>query len=749
MNPTTPTDPGSSRPSQGPAYSTHPPDPRTSDEFNLGEMFANVWEGRFLIFGSVVAFLIAGIFYAWTATPVYQVAGLLQTETQKSFGSQAADFTKIEGAFSLPTVAQGEIEIIKSNLILGRVVESLSLDVESSPVLTPIIGKLLNRNPGKRPKVDIESLVIPELMKGTSFNFQLIAQPEGGYQWNAPDGSPLATGKAGDRISVVYHGNTLSLKVRTLRGQPGQLFFLRKKQLLNAINELRTRLQVEERGKNANASSNILWLGIQDTDPERGAETLNAIIDQYINQTIERKAGESAKALTLLQNQRPAMQAQLAEAETRLNDYRRRTGAVDLVKEGELFLQQGSTLDAQISALKQKRQELLRTYTEQSDLVVTTDQQIAHLKAEARKIDVKVTALPRTQQEIVRLTRDTQVKSELYTTLVNSIQQLQNTLAGSVGSARVVDYAIPDPDPIAPKKKMLLALFLFLGVLVGTGLTLLARLIRPGIEDHRIIEVKLGLPVLVTIPHTDTQKRLNIASLEKGPRMNLLAVREPEDIATESMRSLRTVIHFLMEKSDNRIIMITGPSPGIGKSFVSANLAAVIAQAGGRVLLVDADMRKGSQHRAFGANRRAGGLSEVLSGLADWKSMLRETEVEGLSLISTGVLPPDPLVILMSERFSEFTAAVSEAYDFVIIDAPPLIPVTDAIVIGSKVDSILIVARYGAHSLDELRNCQNRLKNLGSRLKGCIFNDIKLVGIGGIYGYYKYDYDYKYKKSNS
>ncbi len=749
MNNPSPIDSRSPRRGEDDFYSRQTADSGKGNDFNLGEIIANIWEGKYLILGSIVCFLIVGILYAWIASPVYQVEGLLQAETQKTFGPQSSEFAKIEGAYANPTVAQGEIEILKSNMILGRVVESMGLDVMSGPILTPVVGKLLNRDPANRPKVDIESFVVPERMKGVAFEFKLIVLPGGNYQWSAPDGSPLAQGRPGDRVNVDYQGNSLSLKVKNLRGKPGQVFSLMLNPKLDAINDLRLSLQVEERGKSAYASSNILWLGLQTSDPERGAVILNEILNQYIRQTLERKSGESSKALELLENQRPRLQAQLAEAESRLNEYRRRSGAVDMVREGDLFLQQGSSLEAQISALRQKRQELLRTYTEYSDQVVTTDQQIAHLQAEAKKTNEKVSALPRTQQEVVRLTRDAQIKSEAYTSLLNSIQQLQNTLAGSVGTSRVLDYAIPAYDPIFPKKKILVILFLFLGSVVGAGLTVARRMLRRGIEDHRIIEAKLGLPVLVTIPHSEVQRKLDRAIQERAPGLHLLTVQEPEDLVTESLRSLRTALHFNMGTNTNRIILVTGPSPSIGKSFVTTNLGAVLAQAGGRVLLVDADLRKGNLHRSFGANRRAGGLSEVLSGRADWKSMVRQTDVPGLSLISTGVLPPDPLVLFMSSHFSEFTVQVSEAFDFVIFDAPPIIPVTDSIIIGSKADTILLVAKYGANSLDELRTCQTRLKNLGGRLKGCVFNDIRLVSVGGIYGYYKYDYNYKYKKADA
>jgi tyrosine-protein kinase Etk/Wzc len=204
-----------------------------------------------------------------------------------------------------------------------------------------------------------------------------------------------------------------------------------------------------------------------------------------------------------------------------------------------------------------------------------------------------------------------------------------------------------------------------------------------------------------------------------------------------------------MEGAATGTIMVTGPAPQIGKSFVSTNLAVVLAQGGGRVLLVDADMRRGCLHRIFGVDKRVGGLSEVLGGKVDWPLVCHKTEVSGLSLITTGALPPDPLVLLMQPAFAEFVAKVAEAFDFVIFDATPLLAVSDALIIGSKTDSILMVAKYGIHPMDELRTCQKRMKALEGRLKGCVFNDIKLVGMRAIYGYYKYDYSYKYSRGDA
>jgi len=717
-----------------------------SEDFNLSLVISTLWDGRYRILGAVAFFLAVGFIYAWTAAPVYQLEGLLQTEIQKTYGGQAADFTKIEGPYALPTYAEGEIEILKSNLVLGPVVQQLGLDVSAGPTLTPVIGKLLLRIQARKPAITVASFEVPPRLRGLVFG--LDALPDGRFQLKAPDGAVIGQGRPGESLAADYQGTTIRLKVASLTGKAGQGFFVVQNPELQVINDLRLGLQAEERGKNAMGSSNLLWLGLQALDPDQGARILNAILNQYIRQSIERKAGESSTALALLQKQRPELQAQVAEAEGRLNAYRSRSGTVDLVREGEIYLEQASSLENQISALQQKKQELLRTYTENSDLVTTINQQIARLRNEGRTVDTKVSTLPHTQQEFVRLTRDAQVKSEMYTSMLNSIQQLETTLAGSVGSARVVDYAIPDYDPIAPRMTVPMVLFLFIGTLVGVGLTVLRQVLQRGIEDHRIIETKLGLPILVTIPHSEAQLKHGRNGLKQAPGTHLLAVQEPEDLATESLRSLRTALHFTMDGATSRVILVAGASPRIGKSFISSNLAAVLCQAGGRVLLVDADMRNGFLHIAFG-HKRSVGLSDVLSGRMPWETVVKQTDVPGLSVITTGALPLDPLVLLMPRAFEEFTAQAAKAYDFVIFDAPPILAVSDALVIGAQADTVLLVAKYGVHPLDELRACMDRLKPLGARLKGCVFNDIKVVHAGSRYGYYKYGYAYRYKKADA
>jgi tyrosine-protein kinase Etk/Wzc len=549
-------------------------------------------------------------------------------------------------------------------------------------------------------------------------------------------------------VNVLYGGLPLKLKVRAMVGTPGQEFSLQRKSINGAVADLSLRFDVAEKGK----MTNVLGLTLKDPNPARGAEILNEIINQYAQHKLEGSTGDASKTLALLQAKMPVLKAQLTASEDRLNQFRAGSGTVDLTHEADLYLQQGAALKAQISTLRQKKEELLRTYKEGSDVVTTLNDQLAKLQGELNQVDSKTRALPGTEKEFVRLSREVQVNTDLYTALLNNIQQLQVAGTGEVGSVTVVDPATPSLKPLGPPPLARVSLYGFLGLVFGSVTLVTKRALRQGIKDHRLIESKLGLPVLVTIPHSKLQDEhyRDISHRKEG--LHLLTLLNPDDLATESLRSLRTTLHFSMKESLNRVIMVTGPAPSVGKTFVSANLAAVLAQTGSRVLVVDGDLRKGNLHHYFGVKKRVGGLSEILSGRTDWRAVIHPvsrdntgdtTEVSGLYLITSGILPPNPSELLLTNRFSTFLQEVSENHDYVIIDAPPLLPVTDAVIIGAKAGTVLLVAKYGQHPLDEIRTCQRRLESHGIQIQGCIFNNVQPLGLG--YNDYRYAYHYKYK----
>ncbi len=406
---------------------------------------------------------------------------------------------------------------------------------------------------------------------------------------------------------------------------------------------------------------------------------------------------------------------------------------------------QSARISNDISVLRQKREDLLRTYQPGADVVTTVDDQIRRLQQEGSQLETRARSLPATQQTVVRLSQDVAVNQELYTSLLNNVQELQLAKAGGQGGFELVDPAAPGMEPIGPKPAMQVALFGFLGLLAGGGTARLRRLLRRGIKDHRLIEAKLGLPVIVTIPHSQAQDRHARAMDKRRSGQHLVALEQSDDLATESLRSLRTVLNFSMGDGADKVIMLTGPAPGVGKSFISSNLAALLAQSLAKVLLLDGDLRRGDLHHYFGLTSRQNGFGDVLAGRLDWRSAVHPTGIPGLDLMPTGMLPSNPAELLMAPSFPKFLQEARQAYDYIVIDVPPVLAVTDPTIIGALADTVLLVVKFGRHPLDEIRTCQQRLEAAGVRPLGCVFNDVQASVVGNIGSNYQYAYHYSYK----
>ena len=368
------------------------------------------------------------------------------------------------------------------------------------------------------------------------------------------------------------------------------------------------------------------------------------------------------------------------------------------------------------------------------------------LQGQKDRLTTRVEGLPATQQELLRLTRDVAVTTEIYTALLNSSQELDVLRAGTVGNVRVIDEAAVNIEvPVKPKKAMIAVIATLLGGFIGIALVLLRQAMNRGIEDPDAIE-NLGLPVYAAIPFSKDQEILEKHTKSKGKgtfsSSLLLAVNNPADLAVESLRSLRTSLHFARLEAKNNILMISGPSPSVGKSFVSSNLGVIMAQAGQKVLLIDADMRKGYVNKMFRVPAE-NGLSELLASRITSSDAIHTTEVENLHIVPRGQIPPNPSELLMHQNFASFLDNVKDEYDMVIIDTPPILAVTDAAIVGRRVGMSLIVTRFGLNSAKEIEVTKRRFEQNDIQLKGAIFNAVekKASAYGyGNYGYYNYEY---------
>ncbi|KAK0354413.1 hypothetical protein LTR94_012654 [Friedmanniomyces endolithicus] len=493
------------------------------------------------------------------------------------------------------------------------------------------------------------------------------------------------------------------------------------------------------------AERGVLGLNYQGSDKQHITQVLNAILAAYSQQNIERRSAETAQTLKFLENQLPELKQQLDVAEREFNRFRQQFNTVDVTKESELYLTQSITLETQKAQLEQQVAEAAAKYTNEHPVMQQMNAQLGAINKRIAELDGTLKRLPELQRQYLQLFREVEVKQQLYTGLLNSYQQLRIAKAGEIGNVRIVDTAVEPIEPIKPKKLLILILSVFLGGFLGTLLALLRNMLRSGIKDSNQIENELDLPVYATVPRSPVQES-RIKILKKKKNIPILAVKNSDDIAIESLRSMRTAIHFALSSAKNNIIMISGPAPELGKSFISTNLATILAQSDKRVLLIDADLRRGYMHKYFNYDPKPG-LTEYLNGQHELGSIVRSTEVENLSVISRGKSPANPSELLSTQKFAEMLTHLSSQFDHILIDTPPVLAVTDGIIISQYAGVNLVVARYAKTQMKELELTVNRFEQAGVKVNGFILNDIQRSSAGYGYGY-NYAYAYKANKES-
>ena len=734
------------------------------DEIDLLALIGTLWERKILIGVITVIFMGLGISYALLATPVYQANAIIQVEEKSPGLPGMSDVTEIFGGES---AAITEIELLKSRKVIGSAVDYLNLDIHVEPNYLPIIGKII----AQRFSSDTSKLNSPilnlksyawggENIKVSTFNVPaahyntphtLIANEEGHFTLTSPSGDMLLTGKIGELVTE----NGYELYVSSLHARVGTKFSLVRKRRLSSIIALQSAVLVSERGKD----SGILALSIEDTSPERAEEILNVIASTYLRQNVDRQSAEAAKSLDFLREQLPNIKKELEEAERKFNAYQVQVGSVNISAEAEALLKQVVDIESGIAELQLKQAELDRKYTRDHPAYQAWREQMAEQAARKAEFNSRIKGLPETQQELLGLKRDLEVGTEIYTQMLNNIQELDIVRAGTVGNVRIIDDAVVNIEtPVKPQKTLIAIIATLFGGFLGVTLVLIQSMLNRGITNPDDIET-IGLPVYASIPLSDEQRKLDSGSRYSARQLRkirnqhptaLLAQRNPTDITIEALRSLRTSLHFAMLEASNNIMMISGPSPNVGKSFVSGNLAAVIAQAGQRVLLIDMDLRKGYMHKMFDVGPE-NGVSDVLSKRVQLQDAIQPTKIAELFILPRGAIPPNPSELLMSKGLTQLLEAVSADYDLVIVDTPPIMAVTDAAIIGRQCGVTMLVTRFGLNPVKELEVTKQRFEQNGITVKGVVLNAVerKASGYGYGYGYGYYQYEYKSDKAES
>ncbi|MCX8965855.1 tyrosine-protein kinase Wzc [Erwinia psidii] len=707
-----------------------------STGWDLTHIVGQLVDHRWIIVAVTALFMLLGTLYSLFATPIYSSDAMVQVEN-KNANTVLNDIQSMLP--SAQPMSATEVEIITSRMVIGKTVKDLGLDAFVQQNYLPVIGKGLSRLMGNKPgQLNVTQLTIPSDWEKP----ELVLDVTGPDSYSvSKDGTALFKGKVGQLES---HAG-VSMNVSIANVQPGTSFTVTKLTDLQAISMVTNNLTVADKGKD----TGVLGLEYVGEDPVQISKVLNQIVTNYVDQNIDRKSAEAQKSLEFLKIRLPDVRAKLDDAEDKLNIFRRQNDSVDMSLEAKSALDSSVNIQSQLNELTFREAEVSQLFTKDHPTYRALLEKRQTLEDEQKRLNQKIGQMPQTQQEIVRLTRDVQSGQEIYMQLLNRQQELNISKASTVGDVRIVDPAETAAAPVAPKKLIVVLASMILGMVVSVGIILVKALFHHGIERPDELEER-GINVYASVPLSEWQRKRDTDLIARRtpysksePVNSLLALGNPTDLSIEAIRSLRTSLHFAMMEAKNNILMITGASPGIGKSFICSNLAALVGKADQKVLLIDGDMRRGYTHELLGVHNKVG-LSDVLSGkTALGKEIVQQGEY-GFDFIPRGQVPPNPSELLMHSRLNELLHWASINYDLVLVDTPPILAVTDASIIGKLVGTALMVVRFETNTLKEVEFSYRRFMQNGIDIKGVILNAVVRKASNAFsYGYDYYDYSYK------
>jgi len=365
------------------------------------------------------------------------------------------------------------------------------------------------------------------------------------------------------------------------------------------------------------------------------------------------------------------------------------------------------------------QQDIKEVLLEIDSKVIDSKEKLNNASEEISKLEAGGKDIPESLQ------KELEMYSSLYVMLSEKYENLRISETIGDSFAKVIETAVVPGGSIKPNKRLYMVSSFLTGLLLGCGIILLKEVLDNTIKTSSDVKRYYGLNVISQVAYDksyDTKKR------------QLIVLKEPNSQVSESIRELRTNLGYFNIDRKNKIIGVTSAQFEEGKSFVSANLAVTLAQSGIKTLLLNADFRRPVIHKYFNFNNSSG-ITSILTGYSKLSEEVRSTEIENLHFLASGPIPPNPVELLESDLMSKMLTALSEKYDYIIVDTPPIVPVTDLIVLARKIDSILIVARVGKVTKSVVLQAVEKLEMVKSKVLGVVLNGI--VRKGSYYYYYK------------
>lgn len=738
-----------------------------NDEIDLMTLLFAILRGWKIIVFFAILGLIVGVLYSRYVNPTFRSDAIIQIEeNSKGAAALGADISELIG--SQASKAEAEAELIKSRMILEPVVNLLHLRIRLSDPNVSAIDRIksnstdtqINKPEGVSLKTEDGKVEISQFNVSQEYlnqPFTLTRSATGFVLSNDFDDFKGQIGKAHQ-----FRGTDGQIQI-TVNDLPadGYPVNITKQSLQTTTEQINTDLSVVEKGK----QTGIIQLSMTGANQQQTSLILKQIVLSYIDQNQSRGSEETTKTISFMETQIPTLKKKLEDSEAIFNEFRKKYGTIDVSKEAELLLTESSQIDVQLNELRLKKADLTTYYTEEHPLVIQINEQLEVLNTRKQDIDDTIVGLPEIQREFLQLSADSAINREIYLTLLKNYEQLKIVKAGQIGFARIIDLPINNFKAVAPKKLLIVILATLLGSMLGTMLVLLKNMLRNVVKDPERLEAKTGVPVVATIPRSPLLTRLRKSN--KNAPNRLLAYVDHNSLSYEAIKSLRTNLMFGMPAQGRagqraKVILITGESPGVGKSFISSNLTEVFAQLDKKVLIMDADMRLGELHKMFSMSQD-NGLGDYLSQdkthlskdnaqvskiVADQQSYLASfihpTGIDNIDFMPRGQHPRNPASLLANGSFDHLMKQLNLHYDYIVIDSPPVLAASDAMILSQYADKVLMVARYDKSIEGQVVYAVNQMNKANIKVDGIILNDVQQ----GLLSKYSYHYSYAYGNNN-
>jgi tyrosine-protein kinase Etk/Wzc len=765
----------------------HQSGPPHTEEVHLQDYINVIFRRRKPALITFIAIVVLVVLYTLLSTPVYEAMATLHVQEEKVKGGDLLGDLGLTRDNPIET----EIEILKSRtnaeevvrrlqLNWGRVFEndetqvrilefaSLDDDPEYRVTLLPDNKFTIKGNDWKSPiegesgkRVTREgfSLILDQLQGAPGDRFKLILSPfnrtvqglRGGVNANELGkgtniirlsyraNNPLLARDVVNTLATTYLDRNVIMKTEEARKS---VDFIRQQldEVRQLLDNAEQSLQDYKRDNGViklDSEVEILIERLSMVDKERSAEKLRSRQAEFAIQALKKalKQGRSYAPSSLLDDPVLAgLATELARFEVE------RQGLLNEFTESHPSVM---SLSKRIVAGQEK---MLSSYQSlQSGLKF----KIADLDTEIDTFEQQLKSLPEAEQQLARLTRLATVNADIYTFLLHKHEEARIARASTISSINIIDPAITPENPVKPNKKKNFLLALIVGAMAGIGIAFFIEYLDDTIKDAETAKQLLGVPILAIIPFIEPQSGSDDAEFHsKKEERSLITHLEPRSPAAEAFRSLRTGLHFASVGKEHQVLLVSSSFPGEGKTTVSANLAETIAKTGARVLLVGCDLRRPSLHTIF-ERSCSPGLTELLIGDVEIEAAIHKTGINSLDFMSAGMTPPNPAELVGSDKMKAFIENVKLKYDVVILDAPPVLAVTDASLLSELADHMLIVLEVGRVQIRAAQRMKELVTNMQIDVAGLVINDKSGKGQEyysyyrdryGRYGYGQYGY---------